>query len=169
MEIMFWIWLGIIVVGVAVEVATLKLISIWFSFGAIIPIILSVFKNIPIFIQAIVFVVVSLTLILTLRNPTQKFLFKTSTNDLEAYIGQKQKLTSDFLKKNGTIQINGATYKATSDEVLTKGDLVEIVAVKNNKFIVKSIKNLQNINQYTGELSDDEFIIEKANKSDDSE
>lgn len=171
MEIMFWIWLGIIVVGVAVEVATLKLISIWFSFGAIIPIILSVFKNIPIFIQAIVFVLASLTFILTLRNPTQKFLFKTSVNNLETYIGQKQQLTSDFLKKNGTIQIDGVRYKVTSDEDLTKGNIVEIVAVKNNKFIVKNIKTSQNIdkNDYIEESGDDEFIIEKTCKPDNPE
>ena len=55
METTFWIWLAIIVVALIIEIVTLDLVSIWFSFGAVVPFILSAIGGIPIEIQIVVF------------------------------------------------------------------------------------------------------------------
>ena len=173
MDVMFWIWLGIIVVGVIIEIATLMFVSIWFSFGAIIPFILSVFKQIPFVIQIIVFVVVSLTCVFILRKPTKDFIFKNSNSkiDLSSFVGSVFKLTKDAApKKNGEITIDDSTFVAISEEPLQSGDFVEIVGVKGKKAFVKKATQLPSSqNQSLDDSAEDEFIIEKAEKTEDSE
>lgn len=142
METMFWIWLGLIVVAVIVEIATLDLVSVWFAIGAIIPFILSAIGGIPIEIQVVVFVVVSALMIIFLRKYAQKWLFKnmnTKTN-IDVQIGKVYRLLEDAdFEKNGSVKINDVVWTAVSDDgkLIKKGQLVEIVRVDGNKMIVK--------------------------------
>ena len=71
MDLMFWIWLGVIIVTAIIEFATMEIVSIWFTFGALIPLILSVTKAVSWEIQIIVFVLVSAILIVSLRSVTK--------------------------------------------------------------------------------------------------
>ena len=43
MEVMFWVWLGVIVVSAIAEAASMELVSVWFIVGAIPPFIMSAF------------------------------------------------------------------------------------------------------------------------------
>ena len=74
------VWLVIFVVSVIIEACTTELVSIWFSAGSIIALILSAIPNVPFYIPIIVFIVISLTLLLCLRPIIKKMLNKNTLN-----------------------------------------------------------------------------------------
>ncbi len=142
MSVLFWIWLAVIVVTAVVEMLTMEVVSIWFTFGAIIPFILSATNVVGWEIQIIVFVVVSAVLILSLRKITKKFLLRNSNEktNLDSIIGKKYRLIdrTDF-ENNGTVKVNGVVWSVLSDngEAIESGEIVQIVKIDGNKLIVK--------------------------------
>ena len=69
----YWIWICVIVGAVIIEALTMDVVSIWFTIGAIVPLILSATNACGWEIQVIVFIIISAVLILTLRKVTMKF------------------------------------------------------------------------------------------------
>ena len=83
-QYMVWIWLGLFIAAIILEAETQDLVSIWFSLGALIAIILSAFDNIPWYLETIVFIVVSLTAVICTRPLAKKlYAIPTSMNMLE--------------------------------------------------------------------------------------
>ena len=142
MSAMFWIWLAVIVITVAIEFATTELISIWFTFGAVIPFILSGVINIGIEWQIIIFVVVSAVLILSLRRVTKKFLLKntnTKTNS-DALVGHVfRMLTRTDFETTGSVKVKDLEWSVVGDkgQTIEKGEVVEVVGITGNKLLVK--------------------------------
>ena len=58
MEFMTYFWLGVVVVALVVEALTVGLVSVWFVPGALVSMLLSLFK-LPLFVQIPTFFVVS--------------------------------------------------------------------------------------------------------------
>lgn len=145
MDTMFWVWLAVIAVALLIEIVTLDLVSIWFSFGALIPFILAAVGGIAIEIQIAIFVVVSALLIIFIRKYAQKLLFKNmdAKTNVDSLIGKKFKMleTTDF-EKNGSLKINDIIWTAVGEnsELIKQGAIVEVVKVDGNKLIVKEIK-----------------------------
>ena len=179
METMFWIWLGLIVVAVIVEIATLDLVSVWFAIGAIIPFILSAIGGIAIEIQVVVFVVISALLIIFLRKYAQKLLFKNmnSKTNIDVQIGRVYRLLSDVdFENNGSVKINDVVWTAVSEDgnLIEKGQLVEIVRVEGNKMIVRhaedNVKSMSNDNENTKikkEINEEKTIDEISKQEND--
>ena len=146
MDVMFWVWIGIIVLTVILELATMELVSIWFTFGAIVPLILAATKAVGAEIQIIIFIVISAILIISLRKITKKWLLKNSNEktNTDALIGQKFKMLekTDF-ETVGTVKVNGVVWSAIEEnrEIIEKDQLVEIVKISGNKLIVKKIES----------------------------
>lgn len=145
MDTMFWVWLAVIAVALLIEIVTLDLVSIWFSFGALIPFILAAVGGIAIEIQIAIFVVVSALLIIFIRKYAQKLLFKNmdAKTNVDSLIGKKFKMleTTDF-EKNGSLKINDIIWTAVGEnsELIKQGAIVEVVKVDGNKLIVKEVK-----------------------------
>ena len=124
MEHMLYIWLSILCVGLIVEAINAgTLVSIWFSAGAVIPMIMS-FWGIThpayIALQVIIFGVVTVLCLVLVRKRTKKLLYKNSR------------------------KTNGIEYSAileNDDEVndLQLGDKVTILRFEGNKAIVKKV------------------------------
>lgn len=144
MPIMFWIWLGVIVAATVIELLTWNLTSIWFAFAALVAFILSIFPSIPWEVQVIVFVVLSVGLILSLRKVSLKLLYKHTdgkTNTAEL-IGEKVKLLKGISEDElGEVKIHGVIWnaQAETDINIDAGEFVEIVKVQGNKMIIKKI------------------------------
>ena len=147
---MLYIWLAIVCVGLIVEAINAgTLITIWFSVGAFIPLIMS-FWGITtpsyITVQVIIFGLVTVLSLVFLRKIAKKFLFKNSKDktNLDLYIGKKFTITAKY--GNVTyIKFNGIEYSAyleNDDEIndLEIGDKVEIIRFEGNKAIVKKEK-----------------------------
>ena len=145
MDIMFWVWLGVIVATFVVECSTMELVSIWFTLGAIIPFIFAGTGVVGREVQIIIFVVLSAIMILCLRKVTKKWLLKNTAKDkLNTVIGTKVKMLDDLgVDDVGHIKINGVVWTAISeqDKKIKEGEMVEIVKISGNKAIVKKIEN----------------------------
>ena len=145
MDTMFWVWLGIIIGAVVLEIITADLVSIWFAFGAILPCILAATTNLHYGWQIVIFLLISATLIACLRKITLKYLFKNvnEKTNLDAIIGQKFRMLerTDF-ETIGKIKIKDVEWSAVGDkqQTIEKDTIVEIVKISGNKMIVKEIK-----------------------------
>ncbi len=142
MDFMFWIWLVVIVLTAVVEFATMEIVSIWFTFGAIIPFILSGTRAVSWWVQIVIFVLVSSLLIISLRSLTKKFLLRNTNEktNTDAYVGQKFKMLerTDF-ETVGRVKINDVVWSAVAEnrETIEKEEIVEVVKISGNKLVVK--------------------------------
>lgn len=146
MDVMFWVWLGVIIVTAIVEFATMELVSIWFTTGAIIPLILAATKAVGFEIQIVIFVAVSAVLILSLRKLTKNFLMKNSEGktNLDLIVGKEVRMVerTDF-ETIGSVRINDVVWSAVGENQTTieKDEIVKVVKVEGNKLIVKKLEN----------------------------
>ena len=143
---MVYVWLAIIAAGLileAIEAGTL--VTIWFSVGAVIPLILSLFGITElwyIILQLIIFGIVTILCLIFLRKIAKKTLFKNvkEKTNLDALIGKKFKVIS---ADNDVcyIKINGIEYRAIAEDEanLEVEDLVEVIKLEGNKVIVKKV------------------------------
>ncbi len=169
MDTMFWIWLGVIVGTILIEIFTMELVSIWFTFGAIIPFILSACNVVSWEIQIVIFVVISSILIILLRTLTKKFFLKNSNEktNINLIIGQRVRMLSrtDF-ETIGSVKINDIIWSAVDENQasIEVGDIVEIVKVQGNKLIVKKIEEEPSKDINTVENSSIENELETETK-----
>ncbi len=142
MDVMFWVWLGVLIVTAVVELATMEVVSIWFTFAAILPFILAATKAVGWVWQLVIFVCVSAILIIALREVTKKFLLRNSNEktNLDALVGKKYRMLSrtDF-ETVGSVKINDVVWSAIGEnqQTIEAGEVVEIVKISGNKMIVK--------------------------------
>lgn len=135
-----WIWAAVIVVTLVLEFVTAELIGVWFSIAGLVSLVLAIL-NVEIWIQVVVFSVVSLALLLGLRKVCMKLLKNTNekTNS-EAIVGSKQTLLTSITKTSlGTVKINGVVWNVASENnsAIKSGTEIEILEIKGNKLIAK--------------------------------
>jgi len=141
MEWMIWVWLGVTAVSLILEFVTMEMASIWFVAGGIVGMILAA-CGVGWEIQLIVFILVSLILLLSLRKIALKLLLKNSgaKTNASGVVGKKFKLQSAITEeKAGTIKINDVVWNVVSEDggPIEEGSQVEIVEIKGNKYVVK--------------------------------
>ncbi len=142
MDVMFWVWLGVIIVTAIVEFATMEVVSIWFTIGAVIPFILAATGAVNWIWQVVIFVVLSAIMIVCLRSVTKRFLLKNSNEktNVDSLIGQKVRMLSrtDF-ETVGSVKINDVVWSAIgfSQQTIEKDEIVTILSVQGNKLVVK--------------------------------
>jgi len=145
MDVMFWVWLGVIIVTAIIEFATMEIASIWFTLGAIIPFILAATNAVRWEIQLVIFVVISAVLIASLRKITMKFLLKNNNEktNVHSLVGQQHRmLTFTDFEHVGSVKINDVIWSAVGEkqQTIEKDEIVEIVKVQGNKLIVKKFE-----------------------------
>lgn len=146
MAVSFWVWLGVIVLTAIVEVATMELVSIWFTVGAIPAFILAAIPATANYweIQVAVFVVISALLIIFLRKIAKKLLLKNANEktNVDAIVGKKLRMLerTDF-ETLGAVKLNDVVWSAKGEdqETIEKDEIVTVVKVDGNKLIVKKI------------------------------
>ena len=152
MNVEFWVWLGVIVASVIIEMMTLDLVSIWFAFGAIIPFILSIFDGMPIWLEVVLFVLTSIVLIAFLRKVAQRWLYRNggAKTNVDALTGKTAKLLEPITRDdNGSVKFNGVVWTAVSDngQEIEAGKYVEVLKVDGNKLIVKLSKSKPSVEE----------------------
>ena len=118
---MVYVWLSLIVAFIAVEAATVNLMSIWFIGG---------------------FILVSALLLALLRPLLKKYLrVKPSRTNADRLLGQEALVTEDIdnLRETGAIRINGVlwTAKSVDDTQISAGSRVLIDRIEGAKVYVK--------------------------------
>ena len=142
MEKEAFIWLGLLIIFLVVEIITVGLTSIWLAGGALAALLLNI-ANLNLMWQIGAFFVVSFLLLFFTRPFAVKYInaHHEKTN-YEGIIGKVVRVTEtvDNLAQTGTAVVGGLewTARAENDEdVLEPGTLVKVVSVSGVKLIVK--------------------------------
>lgn len=145
-EVIFWLVLLIICIGV--ELATMGLTTIWFAGGALVAIFLTVIGA-PIWLQATVFIVVSLVLLFFTRPVAVKYFNKDRVKtNVESMVGRQAIVISeiDNLQGIGQVTVGGQEWSARRADENVKiavGAVVMVVAINGVKLIVRDISREQ--------------------------
>lgn len=142
-NIIFYTWIFIIILMSVLEIATAQLVSIWFVFGAVGALISTIFTD-SIFVQILVFAIISGLSLIATRPVVKKFLnFKKEDTNLGRYIGKEAVVTSQINNHLGTGQVNVFgnvwTARSVNGEVIEKGQLVIIKSIDGVKLNVQPL------------------------------
>lgn len=138
-----WIWIAILVVTLLLEVETAgSLVSLWFSLGAFVALIV-LWLGGPLPLQIVMFLVVAIASLLAIR-PLAANYFRGNivpTNQ-DRIIGAQATLMVPITSTNwGQVKVFGSVWSAQSidKKPIQEGALVEVVAIEGAKLIVKEV------------------------------
>ena len=141
---MWHIWLIIAGAFVILEIATMGFLVFWFAVGALVAMIVSFFIE-SIFVQSLVFVIVSTLLLFATKPFVNKIMpkdsfVKTNSYSIEGKVG---KVTIDIepIEGKGQVKIAGEAWSAKSvdDSFIPKDTEVVIEKIEGVKAIVKPL------------------------------
>ena len=138
-------WIIIFVVLLVVEIVTLGLTTIWFAGGALAGFI-AANLGAPLWLQIVLFLVISLLLLFVTRPIAVKYLNqKRVKTNYEGVIGKVVKVTEKIENFNatGAAVCNGQEWSARAEndsDVFEQGTLVRVVNVSGVKLIVTEYK-----------------------------
>lgn len=137
-------WLVLLILCIGIEVLTLGLTTIWFAGGALVAIFASLLYA-PIFVQVILFFLVSLLLLFFTRPIAVKYFNRDRVKtNVESMVGRQAIVTSeiDNLQAVGQVTVNGQEWSARSvdDKVrIPAGTVVTVAAISGVKLIVRTL------------------------------
>ena len=135
------LWLALLIVFAVLEASTVSLVSIWFMWGALTALIAAL-CGAEIWLQVVLFFVVSIALLLCLRPLSKKLLKKRKVaTNADSNIGKTAVVTEtiDNLRGTGAVKISGVEWSARSvdDSVLEKDAVVRILRIEGVKVCVE--------------------------------
>lgn len=134
---MMYLWLGIVLLLIAVEMMTVNLVTIWFVVSGIAALIVTFITDIFL-IQFAVFVILGIILLITTRSFLQKKLNQrhVSTN-ADRVIGMSGTVTEEITKNNnGEVKVDGKRWTAKADKKIKLGSVIEVVEIDGVKLKV---------------------------------
>lgn len=135
-------WLVLLVILLIIEMLTMGLTTIWFAGGALVAGIIAAF-DLPIWIQIVLFTVVSLILLIFTRPVAMKYFNKDrEKTNAEGLIGQKAIVVGEInnLLGVGQVTVSGMEWSARAqddDEKIKVGEVVIIREIRGVKLIVE--------------------------------
>lgn len=140
-----YVWLAALVVFIVIEIVTMGLTTIWFAGGALIALLLAL-ANTPMIVQAIVFLIVSMVLLICTRPLAVKFFNqKREKTNVDSMIEKQAIVLKEInnLQETGKVSLGGMEWSARAyenDVIIPVGAVVEIKEVRGVKLIVKEVK-----------------------------
>lgn len=135
---MVYVWLGVLAAAVILELATTQMVSIWFAIGALAAFIAALVGVEQLWIQIIIFVVVSAIAVAITRPLVKKMINKKAEpTNADMVIGKTGIVTEkiDNLAPSGLVKVNGSVWTARS--------LDDAVIEENEKVIIKEIRGVK--------------------------
>ncbi len=142
MDEMMIFWLVLLIACIGIEVATMGLTTIWFGGGALAAIAATAL-NAPIFLQIILFVLVSLVLLFFTRPIAVKYFNRDRVKtNVESLVGRQAVVIGeiDNVQGIGQVAVSGQEWSARSQDDKIKiqlGAVVRIMAINGVKLIVR--------------------------------
>lgn len=138
------VWIVVAVLFAIIEAATLGLLTIWFTAGAVLACIATLLGAPPI-LQVIVFFATSILLLYFTKPLAMKKLKVGSVaTNVDALAGQIAVVTEDIVPHNtGQVKIGGQIWTAISDRAditIVKGTEVRILRVEGVKLVVIALQ-----------------------------
>ena len=137
------VWLVALIVFAVAEAATVGLVSLWFAGGALVALI-AAGVNAPIWLQVLLFLVVSFVMLILLR-PFVKKVSKSQRIRVNAdrHIGRTALVTEeiDNLEERGAVRLDGVVWSARSEsgEVIPVGTKIVVRRIAGVKVWVEPV------------------------------
>ncbi len=139
-----WLWFGLAVAFLVLELLTADLVSIWFCAAALITgVVLAIFPALGVGWQFLVFVLLSAAILLATRPLVKRFFRfpRDRSTNLGRLFGRVAVVTERIDNMNGTgaVRIDGLVWTARSldGDVLEIGEYVLFEKIEGNKALVK--------------------------------
>ena len=134
-------WLVLFVVLALFELATVNLVSIWFSFGALITTFVSLATD-NVMIHLAVFTITSILLLLLTKPLVRKLKKKDIVpTNLDQVIGKVGVVTEKIEKDGiGEVKVLGKKWSAYSDKEIEENSKVKVLSINGVKLYVEEIK-----------------------------
>lgn len=138
-----FLWLAAGVLFAVVEASTVALVSLWFLGGSLAAMVAAMLGA-KLWLQGIIFLVVSGLLLACLRPFVKKFMQpKLTPTNFDRIIGTEAPVTEDIdnLLGTGAVKVGGTEWSARSEhgEAIAKGTVVKILRVEGVKAIVSPV------------------------------
>ncbi len=138
---MIYAWVAIMIVFAAVELVTPQLVCIWFAIGSL-GALIAASLNKPLWLQVLIFIVVSVIMICVTRPLYRKFIkTKLVPTNADRIIGETAVVTEtiDNLEAKGTVRVQGQVWTARSEngEIIPENTRVTVIRIEGVKLIVK--------------------------------
>ena len=138
---MVYIWLGVLVAAVVLEIATTQIVSIWFAIGALASLIATLAGVEQLWIQIVIFVLVSAIAVVATRPIVKRIVNKKAEpTNADMVIGKTGIVTEkiDNLAPSGMIKAGGQVWTARSadDSVIEENERVIVKEISGVKLIV---------------------------------
>ena len=138
------LWLLVMLAFIAVEAATVTMVSTWFAVGALAAMICAMLST-PVWFQIVVFLVMSTALLLFLRNVAKKyFIPKLTKTNVDSVIGSTGLVTVQIDNVNAAGQVKlGAmewTARSTTGDVIPVGAQIRVDRIEGVKVYVTPVQ-----------------------------
>ena len=144
------VWLVLLVVFIVAEASTVTLVSIWFAAGALVAM-LAALLDVQLWLQIVLFVVVSALALLSLRPLLRKYFTPRLTRtNVDAVIGTVGTVTADIdnIASQGTIKLGAMewTARSSSGEKIPAGTIVKVDRIEGVKAFVTPVAVAAEVN-----------------------
>ncbi len=138
------VWVALLILFGIGEAVTVGLTSIWFAAGALAALIVALLNG-PLWLQVVLFLLVSLLSLLAIRPLASKYLnSKVEATNADRVIGTETRVVEpiDNLQATGTVRIAGMVWSARSenDTPIPEGTLVRVLRIEGVKVYVEEVK-----------------------------
>lgn len=140
-ETLIWFWLGLFLLAVIFEAATVDFVAIWFAVGSVPAFILAIIGA-PIWLQVTTFLAITIVLISFTRPYMLKY-FKTNQikTNAQSVIGKTATVSEVILPNEiGVVKLRGQEWSAIASSKIEVGTEVRILEIEGVKLIVEAIK-----------------------------
>lgn len=140
-EILVWFWLGLFLLAVIFEAATVDFVAIWFAVGSVPAFILAI-VGAPVWLQIATFLIITIVLIAFTRPYMMKY-FKTNQikTNAQSVIGKTATVSEVILPNEiGVVKLRGQEWSAIASSKIEVGTEVRILEIEGVKLIVEAIK-----------------------------
>ena len=139
------VWLGVLILMILLELATMGLTTIWFAGGALAAFIAAL-CGASLLVELGLFLVVSFLLLFAFRPLAMRYVnSRTVKTNVESLAGKTARVTEEINNEmgQGTAVLNGQEWTARSadDTVIPAGSLVVVDAVSGVKLLVHKAWN----------------------------
>ena len=143
------LWLILTVILLITEAATVTVVSLWFAAGSLAAMAVALLGG-GIWLQVLVFLVVSAAALTTLRPLVRKYLTpKLTATNIDSIIGAIGIVTADIdnISASGQVKLNGMdwTARSTSGESIEAGTKVRVDKIEGVKVFVSPAEVPANI------------------------
>ncbi len=137
-------WLVALIAFLVIEASTVTLVCIWFAGGSLIGMLAAALQA-PLWLQIILFLLVSILLLIYTRPVAMKYFNKNrEKTNIATIIGKQGIVTAEInnLQGEGQVTVGGQEWSArnaVNDEVIPEGAIVIVEEIKGVKLMVRNM------------------------------